>query len=278
MAARLPAGVPFEARHVLPGAQDLDVFVEPASWPRPQPKVSAGKDAQGAAGSPAGAASAEAAPEDSETVAAEVTDAEEADGAHVVAEKAEAERAGAPSSATGEDGDGGDGSGGSGGAGDAAGASGGRVEGALPPGRLPFVRQRVEVCAKPLLLRSDADTSSELLAKLRPGQLLTVLEERVMADGDVRAKVALIPEEESMDLHASSWITCDLARAHGPSCLCPHLPPAPTIRIHRSRSFPAPAARTPRPQLVARPPPPAVRPPACSLVVALVCAACGGAL
>ncbi|KOO29609.1 actin binding protein [Chrysochromulina tobinii] len=47
-----------------------------------------------------------------------------------------------------------------------------------------FKKARVQVGAKPLVLRSGPDTDSELIGKLRPGQLLTVLDERRTDDGD----------------------------------------------------------------------------------------------
>ena len=72
-----------------------------------------------------------------------------------------------------------------------------------------FKKARVQVGAKPLVLRSGPDTDSELIGKLRPGQLLTVLDERRTDDGDVRAQVALVYEDESAEEYADSWWTAN---------------------------------------------------------------------
>lgn len=55
---------------------------------------------------------------------------------------------------------------------------------------------RVEVGAKPLILRAKHALDSDMVGQLQPGQLLSVLEECRSESGDVRARVALVDTEE----------------------------------------------------------------------------------
>ena len=68
-----------------------------------------------------------------------------------------------------------------------------------------FLRQRIEIGAKPLVVRAGLETSSQLIGKLVPGTMLNVLEEHVTADGDVRARVALIDDREGDEKVAEGW-------------------------------------------------------------------------
>ena len=68
-----------------------------------------------------------------------------------------------------------------------------------------YVGVRVEVGAKPLVLRKGFETSSENAGQLRPGQCVTVVEERTNTAGDLRARVALLEHEGEESIAASWW-------------------------------------------------------------------------
>lgn len=65
---------------------------------------------------------------------------------------------------------------------------------------------RVQVGDKPLIMRSEARLDSPVVTVLAPGQLVTVIEERILEDdGKVRARVALIDEDAATSAIAESW-------------------------------------------------------------------------
>ena len=64
---------------------------------------------------------------------------------------------------------------------------------------------RVEVGAKPLIVRRLSALDSEIVAMLRPGQLVTVIEELELGDGKLRAKIEQVEEEAAARAIAESW-------------------------------------------------------------------------
>ena len=64
---------------------------------------------------------------------------------------------------------------------------------------------RVEVGSKPLIMRAESGLESALVSILRPGQLVTVLEEIDVDDGSVRARVETVAEEPAARAIADSW-------------------------------------------------------------------------
>ena len=62
-----------------------------------------------------------------------------------------------------------------------------------------------QVGAKPLIMRADIQLDSDFMTVLRPGQLVTVIEEKAMDDGAIRAKVAMVEEEVASKAIAESW-------------------------------------------------------------------------
>ena len=68
-----------------------------------------------------------------------------------------------------------------------------------------FLRQRVEVGHRPLVVRAGFDVSSPLYGKLTPGTMVVVQEEQTTAEGDVRARIALIEDTEGMEQVAEGW-------------------------------------------------------------------------
>ena len=63
----------------------------------------------------------------------------------------------------------------------------------------------VEVGEKPLIMRVDAQLDSQLVSVLRPGQLVRVLEERLLDDEKIRARVALVEQGVAASAIADSW-------------------------------------------------------------------------
>ena len=96
----------------------------------------------------------------------------------------------------------GDGSGGEdGGDGDGADGDGGGTKsrrGDKIPKEKSHLKQRVEVGQKPLVVRSGFNTTSEHVGTLPKGVLMTVLEERLTPEGDVRARISLVEEKEGI--------------------------------------------------------------------------------
>lgn len=224
-------------------AEELDVFVEPlqlAAPPGESPDVET-REAPASAPSPEAGAS----------LADEASDAE--DGAAPAAAPAPA-----PASAANSE----------------AATTKAAATSRAGKGASTFKKARIEVGAKPLILRAGVATASDLIGKLRPGQLLTVVDERrsawtcppppsrcsraraqlararamtlsqateppaivgelgrspidsrvllAAADGDVRAKVALVYEDESSELFADSWWTANpLLRTYDPALVSP---------------------------------------------------------
>ena len=88
-----------------------------------------------------------------------------------------------------------------------------------------FVKTRVEVRSKPLVVRASPALDSDLIGQLPAGQLLYVLEEELMSDGSVRALVSLIDEEvgrtyaAKLLLHPDAYPYDALALDLAPSCI-----------------------------------------------------------
>ena len=103
----------------------------------------------------------------------------------------------------------GDGSGGEdGGDGDGADGDGGGTKsrrGDKIPKEKSHLKQRVEVGQKPLVVRSGFNTTSEHVGTLPKGVLMTVLEERLTPEGDVRARISLVEEKEGIEQVAEGW-------------------------------------------------------------------------
>ena len=77
---------------------------------------------------------------------------------------------------------------------------------AMDPGpKATYVKSRVEVGLKPLILRAAFDKDSPILGQLPPGVMMMVLEERRNAAGDVRARVSPIDEAEARLKLLDSW-------------------------------------------------------------------------
>lgn len=72
----------------------------------------------------------------------------------------------------------------------------------VPPS---FVRTRVEIGAKPLIVRTSRELNSAQIGQLNPGQLVSVLDEVIMVDGTVRALVREIDDEEGTYAILDSW-------------------------------------------------------------------------
>ena len=64
---------------------------------------------------------------------------------------------------------------------------------------------KVEVGAKPLIMRATSSLDSPLVTVLRPGQLIRVVEEMELGDGKLRAKVEQVEEEAAARAIADSW-------------------------------------------------------------------------
>lgn len=102
---------------------------------------------------------------------------------------------------------------------------------------------RVEVGSKPLIMRQGRELDSEVVSTLRPGQLVTVLEQVEMGGGKLRARVVSVDEEEGGKSVAESWWSPmapteqvrGLPPAHMPTMLstrfaCHALPACPPAR------------------------------------------------
>lgn len=63
-----------------------------------------------------------------------------------------------------------------------------------------FLRMRVEVGSKPLVMRTACDLDTEPIGQLQPGLRMIVLEERWNDMGDLRARVSPIDDEEGLHL------------------------------------------------------------------------------
>ena len=68
-----------------------------------------------------------------------------------------------------------------------------------------FLKSRVEV-VKPLVMRESCELDSELVGQIEPSTMAIVHEERVLENGDVRARITPVDEHEGWHAFLDSWL------------------------------------------------------------------------